>query len=44
MDYLRTPDSRFERLLDYPFEPTTWTWADYACITWMRAQLMASPF
>ncbi|PHR68227.1 haloalkane dehalogenase [Alcanivorax sp.] len=21
MDYLRTPDSRFERLLDYPFEP-----------------------
>ncbi|MZR63386.1 haloalkane dehalogenase [Alcanivorax sp. DP30] len=21
MDYLRTPDSRFERLLDYPFDP-----------------------
>ena len=21
MDFLRTPDSRFERLLDYPFEP-----------------------
>jgi len=31
---LRTPDSQFERLLDYPFEPNYMDVGGPACITW----------